>query len=126
MSWYISDIIKEASRNLRKNMTESEEVIWKLIKNKKLWYKFLRQKPIYLYTENSWLWRYIIPDFCCLELKLILEIDGNIHDKNEVYLLDLEKEKQLKQRWFKIIRIKNEEINQNIEWTIKKIVASFH
>jgi len=106
-------------------MTKSEELFWLKIKTKKLWYKFLRQKPIYLYTENSWLDRYIIPDFACLDLKIILEIDWNIHNKKEVYLLDLYKEKLLTKKWFKIIRISNNEIKSNLKSTIEKIVASF-
>jgi len=125
MSWIIPDIIKEASRDLRKNMTKSEEKIWDKLKNKKLWFKFLRQKPIYLYTENSWLDRYIIPDFCYLELKLVLEIDWNIHTKKEIYLLDIEKEKLLIQKWFKLIRITNREILYNIDKVLEKIAASF-
>ena len=125
MTWYIPDIIKIASRELRQNMTESENIIWEKLKNKKLWYKFLRQKPIYLFTENSWLDRYIIPDFCCLELKLIIEIDWNIHEKLEVYNLDKEKEILLSKKWFKIIRIKNQEIYSNINYVIEQIVSSF-
>jgi len=105
---YIPDIIKITARDLRKKMTESEKLIWFEIKNKKIGYKFERQKPLYLYTENSWLDRYIIPDFICIELKIILEIDWSIHSNNEVLELDIEKEKLLKQKWFKILRLTNE------------------
>ncbi len=122
---YIPDIIKIASRNLRKNMTNSEKIVWLEIKNKKIWYKFLRQRPLYLYTENSWHDRYIIPDFTCLELKIILEIDWNIHNKKEIIILDKHKEKLLQQKWYKIIRITNYEIKNNIKSTIKKLAASF-
>jgi len=123
MSWYVPNIIKEASRILRKNMTNSEKIIWNEIRDKKLWYKFLRQKPIYLYTEDSWLGRYIIPDFCCLDKKIIIEIDWSIHNVKEIYLLDLEKEKLLLSKWFKVIRIKNQEIENNLKSIIKKLVA---
>ncbi len=125
MSWFIPEIIKEASRSLRKNMTISEKKIWEEIKWKKLWYKFLRQKPIYLYSENSWLERYIIPDFCCLELKLVLEIDWSIHNKKEVYLLDKEKELLLRKKWFNIIRVSNEEINKDLNNVINKLEKFF-
>ena len=125
MSWFIPDIIKEAARDLRKNMTESEKKLWKELQFRKTKYKFLRQKPIYLYTENSWLDRYVIPDFCCLELKLIIEVDWNIHNLKEIYELDIEKEKLLIQKWFKIIRITNQEIEKNISSSLKKIAASF-
>jgi len=122
---YIPETIKIASRNLRKNMTEAEKEIWERLKWKKLWYKFERQKPIYLYTENSWLDRYIIPDFICIELKLIIEIDWNVHNLEEVLELDKEKEKLLKQKWFKILRLTNSEIKENINKSIQKIVALF-
>ena len=125
MVWYIPNVIKEVSRELRKNMTESEGKIWLEIKNMKLGYKFLRQKPIYLYSENNWQERYIIPDFCCFELKLIIEIDWNIHDKIEICILDRIKEELIKQKWFSIIRIQNQDIKNNINNVIKKIVASF-
>ena len=125
MTWFVPEIIKETARSLRKNMTESEKLLWKELNNKKIKYKFLRQKPIYLFTENSWLDRYIIPDFCCLELKLIIEVDWSIHNLQEIYLLDLEKEKLLNQKWFKVIRIKNDEIKNNLNLVLSKIKSFF-
>ena len=125
MSWFIPDIIKETARNLRKNMTESEKILWEELKSKKVKYKFLRQKPIYLYTENSWLDRYVIPDFCSLEIKLIIEVDWSIHDVEEIYLLDKEKEKLLNQKWFKVVRIRNEEIKNDLSLIMSKIINSF-
>jgi len=122
---YIPEIIKIAARDLRKNMTESEKLIWDRIRNKKLWYKFERQKPLYLYTEDSGLDRYIIPDFICIELKTIIEIDWSVHNLKEVSELDLEKEILLKQKWFKILRLTNQEIKENINNSIKKIAALF-
>ena len=122
---YIPEIIKIVARDLRKNMTESERIIWGQLKNKKLSYKFLRQKPLYLYTDYDWLDRYIIPDFTCLELKIVLEIDWKIHETKDVKILDKEKVKLLKQKWYKIIRIKNEEIEKNLKKVIEKIVALF-
>ena len=115
------DIIKETSKKLRKNMTESEIILWSFIKWWKLWIKFLRQKSIYVFTENSWLDRYIIPDFYCYEKKIILEIDWNIHNLKEIYELDLYKENLLKNIWFNVIRIKNEDIKNNINNVIKTI-----
>ena len=125
MSWFIPDIIKETARKLRKNMTESEKILWEELKSKKVKYKFLRQKPIYLYTENSWLDRYVIPDFCSLEIKLIIEVDWSIHDVEEIYLLDKEKEKLLNQKWFKVVRIRNEEIKNDLSLIMSKIINSF-
>ena len=118
----IPDIIKEASRNLRKNMTEAEKLLWKELRAKRLnWIKFTRQAPTYVYTENSWLDRYVIPDFLCCEHKLIIELDWSIHNLDEIYLLDKEKEKLLKNVWYRIIRFKNEEIFENIDSVLQKI-----
>lgn len=115
------EVIRGASRKLRNNSTRSEVILWNYLKWKQLWYKFLRQSPLYVFTEDCWLKRYIIPDFYCKEKKLILEIDWNIHKFKEISTLDNEKEKLIKQKWLNIIRIKNEEILYNINNTIKTI-----
>ncbi len=118
----IPEIIKVASRDLRKNMTEAEILLWENLKARKLnGLKFWRQSPTYVYTENSWLDRYVIPDFLCSEYKLIIELDGSIHNKQEVYLLDGEKEKLLKNNWYKVIRFQNKEILQNLHTVLQKI-----
>lgn len=83
----IPDIIKITARDLRKNMTKAEKLLWKELKAKKLnWLKFWRQSPTFVYTENSWLDRYIIPDFLCSEYKLIIELDGSIHSKQDLFI----------------------------------------
>ena len=115
------DIIKEASQKLRRNMTVSEKKLWYEIHRNKLGIKFLRQKPLYLYTEESWLDRFIIPDFISLWSKIIIEIDWNIHEIPQVLELDKHKEKQIKKLWYKIIRITNEEIDNNIYEVIERL-----
>ncbi len=117
----IPDIIKETASNLRNNMTISEVILWNYLKNSSLWVKFLRQKPVYVYTENSWLDRYIIPDFYCHERKVVIEVDWSIHNLKEIYNLDLHKEELLKNLWFKIIRITNTEIDTDIKNVLLKI-----
>lgn len=114
-------IILEVSRKLRKNMTKSEYLIWNLLKWWILWVKFLRQKPIYVYTDNSWLDRYIIPDFFCFEEKLILEIDWNIHNNKEIFELDKYKEELLTNMWFTVLRIKNEDVKNDVINVLKTI-----
>ncbi len=117
----VPEIIRKVARNLRNNMTQSEIILWNCIKDKYLWVKFLRQKPIHLFTEYSWFERFIIPDFYCFEKKLIIEIDWSIHNLKEIYALDLEKEKLLKKLWIKVIRFKNEEIKNNLTSVLVKI-----
>ncbi len=118
----IPDIIKEASRKLRKNMTNAEKLLWNELRAKKLnWIKFTRQAPTYVYTENSWLDRYIIPDFLCSKYKLIIELDWNIHDLEEIYILDKEKEKILESLGYKILRFRNEEVFEDMKWVLEII-----
>jgi len=62
--------LKNISRDLRKNSTLAEILLWNELKSRKmLGYQFMRQKPIK---------RYIV-DFFCSKLKLIIEIDGDSH-----------------------------------------------
>lgn len=118
----IPDIIKNASRQLRKNMTNYEKLLWEKLRAKKFnWIKFQKQFCLYVFTEDSWLDRYIIPDFYCSKYKLIIELDWNIHDLKEIYKLDGAKEKILKKLWYKILRFKNEEVKSNIELVLEKI-----
>jgi len=79
---------------------------------------------MYVFTEDSWLDRYIIPDFYCYKSKIILEVDWNIHNLKEIYELDLYKENLLRNMGFKVIRIKNEDIKYNINNVIKTIKSN--
>ena len=118
----IPDTIKQAARDLRKNMTPAEEILWNKLKAKRfMWKKFMRQFPLYVYTEDSWLDRYIIPDFICHENKIIIEVDGNIHDTGEIIQLDNVKNEIIERLWFEILRFKNEEILNNVDEVLIKI-----
>jgi len=115
------EIIKETSRKLRQNMTEAEKLLWDKIRSKKLWIKFYRQRPVMVMTESSMFNRYVIPDFYSPDNKIIIEIDWSIHDIEEIYLLDLEKEKLLINKWYKVIRFRNEEVFENLDWVLNEI-----
>jgi very-short-patch-repair endonuclease len=107
-------------------MTLAEQHLWEYLKSWKLeWRSFLKQKPIFVYQENSWLKRFIIADFVCLEHKLIIEIDWNIHDNHEVLELDKYKQVLLENLWFTIIRFRNEEVLNDTQSVLNKTVASF-
>jgi len=122
----VPEIIKIAARNLRKNMTKAEIELWSHIKNKNLWVRFMRQKPVFVYTENNWLDRFIIADFYCAEKNLIIELDWGIHLEKEVLELDRVKEKLLEEKWIQVIRFKNEEIYNNIWEVLEKINNTYN
>lgn len=117
----IPEIIKIAARELRKNMTKSEKLLWNELRYDTLWVRFYRQKPIYVYTETSWRDRFIIADFYSDELKLVIELDWWVHLQKEVFELDREKEKLLENVWIKVLRFTNEEISANLWKVIEKI-----
>lgn len=119
----IPDAIKEAARDLRKNMTPAEKKLWEYIRRDISGFRFLRQKPLYVFTEDLGQDRFIIPDFYCYEKKLVLEIDGNIHDICDVYNLDREKEKLLSAQGIEVMRITNKEILTDIEKVMQKIIT---
>ena len=106
--------LKGRRRYLRQNSTKAEQIIWQCIRNSKLGYKFRRQYSVGPY----------IADFCCPELKLIVEIDGAYHDDEEQIKQDKEREEYLEAAEFKIIRFRNEDIKYNyilVSEKIKKI-----
>jgi len=91
--YHTPDYIVEIARKLRENMTNAEKILWEHIRSKKLGVKFLRQNPMYVLTEDTGQHRFVIPDFYCKEKRLIIEVDGSIHDFPEVLELDKYKEK---------------------------------
>jgi very-short-patch-repair endonuclease len=102
--------ITSLARDLRKNQTHSERILWELLRKKQLFgYKFLRQHPIFYRVDNNWV-EFYIADFYCSELMLIIETDGPIHDYNRDY--DNDRDSKLMSKGINIVRIKNEELEE--------------
>jgi len=97
------------ARDLRKNQTPQEKILWReLRKRKQFGYKFLRQHPVFCREEKGWV-DFYIADFYCNELKLIIELDGRIHDSRGDY--DKERDARLNAKGLQVIRILNDETN---------------
>jgi very-short-patch-repair endonuclease len=104
--------IKLAARELRKNQTKGEEIIWKRLRNRGfLGKKFLRQFPIIYEIDN--MQRFFIVDFCCQEHKLIIEIDGKIHLNQIEY--DQYRDLILFELGYRVIRVSDERIKEDFE-----------
>ncbi len=109
--WYVFELAKK----FRKNLTESEQKLWDVLRLKNLeGLKFRRQHPI---------WRYIA-DFYCEELQLIIELDWKIHDEKYQKNYDEARNNLLQNYWFDIIRLKNEEILEKNEQEIKELLLN--
>ena len=112
--------IRKHAQELRHNMIESEKLLWKELRGRRLsGYKFLRQHPI-LYNGNLIRFNYFVADFYCSEKKAVIELDGPIHDTTEEY--DQFKDSELINLGIHIIRIKNEELIE-LDQTREKILA---
>jgi very-short-patch-repair endonuclease len=97
------------ARNLRKNQTPSEKLLWTVLRRKSLsGYKFLRQHPIFYKVKNKWV-EFFIADFYCSELELIIELDGKIHQGSKDYVS--ERDLKLLNKGIYVVRIKNEELD---------------
>jgi very-short-patch-repair endonuclease len=106
------EVIKLAARDLRKNQTAGESILWKCLRNRGfLGKKFLRQFPIIYEIER--IQRFFIADFYCHECKLVIEVDGKIHLKQRNY--DLYRDMIIRELGFKVIRVSDSEIIENVE-----------
>ena len=94
---------------LRKELTPAERKLWSSIRNDQLGVNFRRQHAIGNF----------IPDFVCIEKKLIIELDGSQHLEQAEY--DTERTKYFETLGYRVIRFWNNEIMQDINGVIKAI-----
>jgi len=100
-------------RKLRKNQTKEEKILWRHLRNRKLnGVKFLRQHPVIYENFNADV-RFFVPDFYSAQKKLIIEVDGKIHDFQKHY--DENRENIIRSLGLRIIRFKNEELSDVFE-----------
>ena len=97
------------ARNLRKNSTPSEKLLWEVLRRRQFkGFKFLRQHPVFYSIDKGWT-DFYVADFYCAKLQLIIELDGPIHDKQKEK--DIERDEKLNTRGFVVKRIRNEELS---------------
>ena len=102
--------ITELARELRRNPTPAEKKLWSHLRNKQLnGYRFVRQKPL-VYQQYNEKRYFFIADFYCARKKLVLELDGKIHDFQRQY--DYNRDLVLEGLGIDTLRIKNSELNQ--------------
>jgi len=112
MYYNASVSIRENAKVLRTNETKAEKLLWQYLKDKQLnGLKFRRQHAIDQF----------IADFYCHTLKLVIEIDGEIHTIAENKEYDANRTYELMQYGIKVIRFTNQEIDTNIEKVLKQI-----
>ncbi len=106
-------IILDRARHLRRQMTEAERKLWRLLRDRPLvGVKFRRQVPIGNF----------IVDFCCLEHRLIVELDGGQHAEQEV--ADALRSRFLAEEGFRILRFWNDQVSNGAEFVAEKILQA--
>lgn len=94
----------DRARNLRRNATPPERLLWSVLRGRRLaGLKFHRQDPIGPY----------VVDYCCREIKLIVELDGMSHD-------DKQNRDAVRERWligqgYRLVRVTNWDVNEDLE-----------
>lgn len=101
----------ERRKELRKNQTPQEKELWWYLKDKRLGFKFRRQHSVSGY----------ILDFYCKEKKLVIEVDGKIHQTKENREYDEVRDKFFAELGYKVLRFKNNEINEDVKKVVEKI-----
>ena len=95
------DDLKAHARSMRKKPTPAEKVLWLELRHKQVrGYRFRRQHPID---------RFVV-DFYCREARLVIEVDGSIHDSPEAIDYDEARQRFLEDRGLHLLRFSNEQV----------------
>jgi very-short-patch-repair endonuclease len=100
---------RDKARELRHRQTDAEKALWNKLRALRLeGYKFRRQHPIGKY----------IADFCCMDSKTIIELDGGQHCENKK---DVERDTYLTSLGFRVVRFWNNESTENMEGLLQAL-----
>jgi len=102
--------IKNKAKELRRNLTKTEKILWNHLRKKQQnGMYFRRQHPYGIY----------ILDFYCFKANLAIEVDGDIHLYRKEY--DEERTRYLESSGLRVLRFSNEEVEKRIEFVIDVI-----
>jgi very-short-patch-repair endonuclease len=114
--------IQDLASGFRRNPTRSENYLWQFLKGKQLCgRKFLRQHPI-IYQNIQCECFFFIPDFYCHQEKLVIELDGGVHDERT--MKDKHRDLLLRNFGLRVLRISNYELT-DIDSVLEKIKVHF-
>jgi very-short-patch-repair endonuclease len=106
----VTSIKIQRAKELRRQMTQEEKILWQQLRANKLnGLHFRRQQIIDGF----------IADFYCHTARLVVEVDGEIHQQQAEY--DAERDQVLSTRGLRLLRIKNEQVRQNLDSVLARI-----
>ena len=107
--------IVQAARDQRRQQTSAEKKLWDALRNRRLaGLKFRRQHPF----------QQFILDAFCIEHQLEVEVDGDVHNDPAQAGRDAARTEFLQLHGIRVLRFKNEEIENNLEDVLKHIVEA--
>jgi very-short-patch-repair endonuclease len=107
---------KTLRRKLRASATPAEAVLWRSLQRRQLdGRKFRRQHGIGLY----------VVDFCCPEERLVVELDGSVHDDPVRHDYDAERQRFLESLGYLVIRFDNRQVLQQTGLVLEAVRQSF-
>lgn len=107
--------LKHNARRLRKNMTDSEQVLWSRLRGKQLLdVQFYRQKPIGHY----------IVDFFAPKTKLIVEIDGSQHMESDHSRKDIRRDAYLANLGLRVLRFNSRQVLEETDAVVELILRT--
>ena len=100
---------------MRKNPTEAERAMWKILRKfRHSGFPFRRQHPI----------EFFIADFYCHKLRLVIEVDGEIHTEKDIQNNDEGRTGELERFGIKVIRFTNNQILHDSNLVVERINAA--
>ncbi len=99
----------QRAKELRRDMTPAEKILWNELRANKLGVHFRRQQIIASF----------IVDFYCHKASLVIEVDGDIHDLQREE--DARREKALSELGLMVIRFRNDEVSRNLSGVVERI-----
>ncbi|MBP6025373.1 DUF559 domain-containing protein [Ferruginibacter sp.] len=111
MYYGASKLLFQRAEELREFCTWEEKIVWGYLSGNKLGVKFRRQHPMLFY----------IADFYCHQIKLVIEIDGSVHNKEDVKINDAIRQKEIEALGISILRFTNTQVKNNIEKIVEDI-----
>ena len=117
-NYKIKEVAQSLCRELRQRQTPAEKIFWEHVRGRKFKnLKFYRQYPLYYnYLGKE---TFYIVDFYCHSEKLVVELDGKIHDLRKKK--DKLRTEIINMLGIQVIRFRNEEVLVNVNKVLKKI-----
>ena len=108
----VAPVKLQRAKELRRDMTPAERALWQHLRGNLLGFHFRRQQLVDGF----------IVDFYCHAARLVVEVDGDIHEQQRTY--DEQRDSVLLRRGLRVLRIRNEEVQQNLAGVLARIARA--